>query len=132
VEISGLWPGVLTRSVVNFSSGTEIPTRPRKLMEKPGQKLVIFACEWELRKGHYDVLALFKFRSERWNGMYHSAAGRTRNLNSRRAHVQATSMPLTLPHLLKCTDVISARTESWFTIINLTKWIITLNSNKKL
>jgi hypothetical protein len=37
--------GTLTRAVVNFSSGTENQTRLQGSVKKPGQKLVIFACE---------------------------------------------------------------------------------------
>jgi hypothetical protein len=88
--------GILTGSVASFSSGTENLTLLHKLVKKPGQKLVIFARKWELRKRQYDVDALFKLRSERWNGMYQSAPGRTRNLNSRPAHVQFTSKLRTL------------------------------------
>jgi hypothetical protein len=49
VDISGFGSakksGVLTRAVINFSSGTENQTRLRKSVKKPGQKLVMLACK---------------------------------------------------------------------------------------
>jgi hypothetical protein len=71
--------GVLTREVIYFSTGTETWKRLQKLVRKPGQKLVIFAWKWELRMDHYDAASSFKFRNERWNDMYQSAQGKTRN-----------------------------------------------------
>jgi hypothetical protein len=67
--------GVLTPAVINFSSGTGNQTRPQESVKKRGQKLVMFACERELRKGHYGVFATFKLSYTRWNGMYQSAPG---------------------------------------------------------
>jgi hypothetical protein len=69
------------RAVIKFSSGTEDQTRLQESVKKLGQKLVMFSCEWELCKRHYDV-ASFRLPCERWNGIYESAPGRTRDFES--------------------------------------------------
>jgi hypothetical protein len=38
---------VLTRAITNFSLGTEDQTILQTSVKKPGQKIVISACEWE-------------------------------------------------------------------------------------
>jgi hypothetical protein len=38
---------VLTRAITDFSWGTENQTFLQTSVKMPGQKLVIFACEWE-------------------------------------------------------------------------------------
>jgi hypothetical protein len=66
---------IYLREVINFSSGSE----NHALLLKPGQKLVTFARGCDLRKRRYDVAAAFKIPNERWNGVYQSAPGRTKN-----------------------------------------------------
>jgi hypothetical protein len=99
VEISEIWQRkeVWRRSVVNFDSCAKNCTRLQMSVKKPAQWPFIFAYEWQLRKGHYDVAASFKLPIERWNGMYQSAPKRTRILNSRCAHVQTVSKFFTFP-----------------------------------
>lgn len=57
-------------SLIYFGYGK--PDTPTKVGENSGQKLVIFAYEWDLREGHYDVVVLFTLPNEIWNGMYQS------------------------------------------------------------
>jgi hypothetical protein len=42
--------GVLTRAVINFSSGPENWTRLQNLAKKPGQKLIIFPANENLAR----------------------------------------------------------------------------------
>jgi hypothetical protein len=50
-----------------------------KVSEKARPETRYFACEWELRKDHCDIVVSFRFPSERWNEMYQSAQERTWN-----------------------------------------------------
>jgi hypothetical protein len=104
--------GVLTWAVINFSSGTEIQTRLQESVKKPGQELVMFASEWELRKGHYDAVASFNFSMRDGMACINPHRGELEILNSQRANVEAISKRLTLSQSSDVyMDAISARSE---------------------